>query len=68
MESTMKNWNSVRHATILTMILFGTWVPFFHNLGLVVDICMPICTTMPIAYFLYVTVSGKSKAVGKNAA
>lgn len=30
----------------------GTWVPFFHNLGLVVTICMPICTTDACAYFL----------------
>ena len=34
------------HATL------GTWVPFFHNLGLVITLLMPILTTGSTAYFL----------------
>lgn len=30
----------------------GTWVPFFHNLGLVVTICMPLCLPAGDVYFL----------------
>ena len=34
------------HATL------GTWVPFFHNLGLVITLLMPVLTTGSTAYFL----------------
>lgn len=30
----------------------GTWVPFFHNLGLVVTILMPVCMESASVYFL----------------
>lgn len=31
----------------------GTWVPFFHNLGLVITICMPVYVTSGSPYFLH---------------
>lgn len=33
-------------------VTLGTWVPFFHNLGLVITLLMPIMTSGSTAYFL----------------
>ncbi len=30
----------------------GTWVPFFHNLGLVITVLMPICVVGPVVYHM----------------
>lgn len=39
----------VTHFNHMTL---GTWVPFFHNLGLVITLLMPVMTTGSTAYFL----------------
>ncbi len=30
----------------------ATWVPFFHNLGLVITVIMPICTRKAVGYYM----------------
>lgn len=33
-------------------VTMGSWVPYFHNLGLTITICMPMCTENSCMYFL----------------
>ena len=51
-KALMKNLEQCQACYDFNHGTLGTWVPFFHNLGLVVTICMPICTTDACAYFL----------------
>lgn len=51
-KALMKNLEQCQHCYDFNHGTLGTWVPFFHNLGLVVTILMPICTTNACAYFL----------------
>lgn len=51
-KALMKNLEQCQACYDFNNGTLGTWVPFFHNLGLVVTICMPICTTNACAYFL----------------
>ena len=40
------------HCYTFKDVTLATWVPFFHNLGLVVTICMPLLATASQGYFL----------------
>lgn len=51
-KALMKNLEQCQNCYDFNNGTLGTWVPFFHNLGLVVTILMPICTTHSCAYFL----------------
>ena len=51
-KALMKNLEQCQACYDFNNGALGTWVPFFHNLGLVVTIFMPICTTNACVYFL----------------
>ncbi|MCC8028621.1 MAG: thioester reductase domain-containing protein [Lachnospiraceae bacterium] len=51
-KNLMKNIEQCSASLSLDNVSLATWVPFFHNLGLVVTICMPIVATSSTGYFL----------------
>lgn len=51
-KALMKNLEQCQACYDFNHGTLGTWVPFFHNLGLVVTIFMPICTTDASVYYL----------------
>ena len=51
-KNLMKNLEQCQACYDFNNGTLGTWVPFFHNLGLVVTIFMPLCTTNASVYFL----------------
>lgn len=67
-KALMKIWNSVRHATILTMVPLVPGFRFSQSGTGRYDLYADLHHQCLCLFSLYVTVSGKSKAVGKNAA
>ena len=51
-KNLMKNLEQCFHCYTCDHVSLATWVPFFHNLGLVVTICMPLLATWSQGYFL----------------
>lgn len=51
-KNLMKNLEQCLDCYDFNRVTLATWVPFFHNLGLVVTICMPILATDSRGYFL----------------
>lgn len=51
-KNLMKNLEQCFHCYTFKDVTLATWVPFFHNLGLVVTICMPLLATASQGYFL----------------
>ncbi len=47
-----KNMEQCYHCLSLDGVVLATWVPFFHNLGLVVTVCVPMLSTNSVGYFL----------------
>ncbi len=52
-KNLMKNLEQCLHVFDFTNVTLATWVPFFHNLGLVVTICMPILAVDSRIYYLH---------------
>ncbi|MCU6761815.1 Linear gramicidin synthase subunit D [uncultured Roseburia sp.] len=48
----MKNMEQCKYVYNFDYSTLGTWVPYFHNLGLVITIFMPICTEHATIYNL----------------
>lgn len=51
-KNLMKNLEQCLACYDFNQVTLATWVPFFHNLGLVVTICMPILATDSKGYYL----------------
>ncbi len=51
-KNLMKNIEQCRDCLSLDHVSLATWVPFFHNLGLIVTICMPVYAIESQGYFL----------------
>ncbi len=51
-KNLMKNLEQCRACVSLDHVSLATWVPFFHNLGLIVTICMPVYAIESEGYFL----------------
>lgn len=51
-KALMKNLEQICTAYDFNHTKLGTWVPFFHNLGLVVTIFTPVCMTHATSIFL----------------
>lgn len=51
-KNLMKNLEQCFNCYTFDHVSLATWVPFFHNLGLVVTICMPLLATKSQGYFL----------------
>lgn len=51
-KNLMKNLDQCLACYDFNQVTLATWVPFFHNLGLVVTICMPLLATDSQGYFL----------------
>ncbi|MCD7981752.1 MAG: thioester reductase domain-containing protein [Clostridiales bacterium] len=51
-KNLMKNLEQCNACYHFDHVSLATWVPFFHNLGLVVTICMPILATNSKGYYL----------------
>ncbi|MCD7922400.1 MAG: thioester reductase domain-containing protein [Clostridiales bacterium] len=51
-KNLMKNIEQCQSCLSLDNVSLATWVPFFHNLGLVVTICMPVVATSSKGYYL----------------
>lgn len=51
-KNLMKNLEQCYHCLNLKDVSLATWVPFFHNLGLEVTICMPLFSQNSFCYYL----------------
>ncbi len=51
-KNLMKNLEQCNACYSFDHVSLATWVPFFHNLGLVVTICMPLLATNSKGYYL----------------
>ncbi|HIZ08681.1 MAG TPA: thioester reductase domain-containing protein [Candidatus Eubacterium avistercoris] len=51
-KALMKNMEQCENVYDFNHSTLGTWVPYFHNLGLVITIFMPICTENATVYNL----------------
>lgn len=49
-KALMKNMEQCEHVYDFNHSTLGTWVPYFHNLGLVITIFMPLCTDHATVY------------------
>lgn len=52
LKALMKNMEQCEHVYDFNNSTLGTWVPYFHNLGLVITIFMPLCTEHATVYNL----------------
>lgn len=51
-KALMKNMEQCEHVYDFSEGTLGTWVPYFHNLGLTITIFMPLCTKNASVYNL----------------
>lgn len=52
-KALMKNMEQCDHVYNFNYGTMGTWVPFFHNLGLTITIFMPLCMTNATIYHIH---------------